>query len=136
GDALPAGGRKRVSRYCPFDPPAPTFPDLGRGTTTLLILIPHADPVVPIRDRLLGLLIRACGGPQLCEGYRQAVLVPPNGDKDLAPALRLRRHAEDLDFIFDLQGGHGALGDAGSRERELQLTVEVIVPTHRAFVPV
>src|SRR5271157_3750058 len=97
-------------------------------------LIPHLDPVVPVINRLLGLVI-SVDHLQLRQRHRQGPLVFPwRLDKHLFLTLVLRCHANDLHLVPDPQGRDRPLADAAGQEWEGQLILKVVVPAHRPLL--
>src|SRR5688572_28898850 len=82
-------------------------------------LVSHRDPVVPVLDRLARLVIRL-DDLELRQGHGELPLAPGDRDEDLAPAIPLRRHADDLDLVADAERGDLAFFDAAGEERDVQ----------------
>src|SRR5215207_5768040 len=99
----------------------------GQGSSQLVTL---SHPIMPILDRLAGLLIHH-DALELCQGNRKgSAAFPADQDEHLVLALRFRGHPDDLDLVADAQRRDAALGDAPGRKREAQLVLEGVVPAH------
>jgi len=100
-------------------------------------LVPHLHPIVPIFNSFPCLSVRGFDGDELGQWNYQAISFPPDHNKHFILALIFRSHAEDVNFIFDLQWRNSTLRAANCRERKLKLLFEIIIPSHRLpFRPV
>src|SRR5947209_16521439 len=109
---------------------------ITRRTPSLLVpsqLVPPCSPVVPVSNRLLGLLI-AVDDLQLGEGDRQRVPLPGHEHEHLVRALLLWCHPHHVDLITDAQWRGRTPGDAGGQEGELQMLLQVVIPADRLLL--
>src|SRR5215218_2056653 len=90
-------------------------------------LVPLRDPILPILDRLAGLLVHR-DALQLGQGNRKASAFPADQDEHLMVALLVGGHPDDLDLLADAQRRDAALGDAPGHKREVQPVLEGVVP--------
>src|SRR6266568_2915795 len=103
---------------------------ISRASCTLLglQLVSLVDPVAPILNRLLGLLIHF-NTLQLHQGNRKLTLFPPNQHEHFMQAFLVWSHSHDLDFLSQFQRRDRTERDTAGRKWEVQGSREIRVPS-------
>ena len=83
--------------------------------------VSHLAPVMPIFNRLYGLLVGVGYWLQLPEGHGQTFLAPPDGHEHFVSAFPLVSHTGNIYFVLDLQWRNSALCDARRGKWKLEL---------------